>query len=220
MYESLFEWIHELTISFILCVWFIAGNARSRRKCETRSSRRKVKREAEEKAKQEAEEKKKQDAEEKAKQEAAEEKAKREAAEEKAKQEAAEEKKKAKQEAEEKAKQEAEEKAKREAAEEKAKRVAVEEKAKREAAEDKAKQEAEVRRVVEDCALIGCPLGSKWCWTSSNDDIAAGEVGTVVGIELENDKRVMVKFSKGNWFISKDYLITYEVWQERQAVRL
>ena len=57
--------------------------------------------------------------------------------------------------------------------------------------------------MAEACKEAGRPMGSQWCWISSDGDIAAGEVGTVVGIELENDKRVLVKFSKGNWPIPK-----------------
>jgi len=96
---------------------------------------------------------------------------------------------------------------------EKAKREAKE-KAKRDA-EEKAKQEAdEMRRVAEACAAMGRPMGSKWCWTSSNDTIAPGEEGTVVGY-LQDDKKVEVKFSTVTERLAPDQLITFQTWQER-----
>jgi hypothetical protein len=69
--------------------------------------------------------------------------------------------------------------------------------------------------VAEACAAVGHPMGSKWCWTSSDARIAAGEVGTVVGYSHEHGQ-VRVKFSKGTWPLAQ--LITLEAWQEREAV--
>ena len=54
------------------------------------------------------------------------------------------------------------------------------------------------------------PIGSERCWTSSDGDIAAGEVGTVVGLSAEKDKFV-VEFRKGPRQFLTDELITVEV---------
>jgi len=61
---------------------------------------------------------------------------------------------------------------------------------------------------------MGRPMGSKWCWTSSNDTIAPGEEGTVVGY-LQDDKKVEVKFSTVTERLAPDQLITFQTWQER-----
>jgi uncharacterized membrane protein YqiK len=114
-----------------------------------------------------------------------------------------------------KAKLEAEAKA-REAVETTAKREAEERE--KQAAEAKAKEEAEFTRVAEACAAMGRPMGSSWCWTLSNDDIAAGEVGTVVGI-LQEQGKVVVKFSKVTWPMAPDQLVAFEAFQKREAVR-
>jgi len=67
------------------------------------------------------------------------------------------------------------------------------------------------------CAAVDRPMGSTWCWTSSNDNIAAGDVGTVVGI-LHGHGKVEVKFSQVTWPLAPDQLIPPEEWQEREAV--
>jgi hypothetical protein len=51
-----------------------------------------------------------------------------------------------------------------------------------------------------------------WCWTSSNDKIAPGELGTVVGFN-EKFGQVKVKFSKITWCIDEDELIPHSAWQ-------
>jgi hypothetical protein len=68
------------------------------------------------------------------------------------------------------------------------------------------------------CAAVGCPVGSRRCWTLSNDAIAAGEEGTVVGV-LHGQGKVEVKFSKVSWLLAPDQLITPEAWKEREEVR-
>ena len=89
---------------------------------------------------------------------------------------------------------------------------------------------AEVKRCAEElallpetadafaCAAVGCPVGSKLCWTAKNDDIGKGEVGTVVGF-LHGQGKVEVKFSKVTWPLAPDQLITPEAWREREEVR-
>jgi hypothetical protein len=64
---------------------------------------------------------------------------------------------------------------------------------------------------------VGRPFGSKWCITFTDDDIEAGEEGTVVGF-LEEQRKVRVHFNRGIWRIAKDNLITFMAWQEREAV--
>ena len=61
------------------------------------------------------------------------------------------------------------------------------------------------------CAAMGRPMGSKWCLKSNNnnDDIAAYEVGTVVGV-LHGQGKVEVKFRKVTWFLDPGQLITAE----------
>ena len=59
------------------------------------------------------------------------------------------------------------------------------------------------------CAAVGCPVGSRRCWTLSNDAIAAGEEGTVVGV-LHGQGKVEVKFRKVTWFLDPGQLITAE----------
>jgi hypothetical protein len=61
-------------------------------------------------------------------------------------------------------------------------------------------------------ADVGRPIGSMWCWTSSNDKIAPGELGTVVGFN-EKFGQVKVKFSKITWCIDEDELIPHSAWQ-------
>ena len=67
------------------------------------------------------------------------------------------------------------------------------------------------------CAAVGCPMGSKLCWTANNDDIGKGEVGTVVGF-LHGQGKVEVEFSKVTWPLAPDQLITPEAWKEREEV--
>ena len=62
----------------------------------------------------------------------------------------------------------------------------------------------------QECARLGHPIGSQRCWTGSNGDIAAGEVGTVVGLSTEKDK-IVVEFKKGPRQFLTDELITVEV---------
>ena len=71
---------------------------------------------------------------------------------------------------------------------------------------------------VKACAAVGRPMGSTWCLKSSNDDIAAGEVGTVVGF-LHGQGKVEVKFSQVTWPLAPDQLMTLQEWQKREAVR-
>jgi hypothetical protein len=80
------------------------------------------------------------------------------------------------------------------------------------------KAKREEQKVNDACDAIGRPMGSTWCWTLSNDDIAAGEVGTVVGF-LHGQGKVQVKFSKVTWPFAPDQLITVVAWQKRIAVR-
>ena len=95
----------------------------------------------------------------------------------------------------------------------------------RQEAGEKAQREAkakQVQRVADACAKAGCPMGSKWCWISSDDDIAAGEVGEVVGYSHEH-KQVLVKFGRSGhrevtWRLAPDQLTTPEAWREREAV--
>ena len=54
------------------------------------------------------------------------------------------------------------------------------------------------------------PIGSERCWTSSDGDIIAGEVGTVVGLSAEKDK-IVVEFKKGPRQFLTDELITVNV---------
>ena len=68
------------------------------------------------------------------------------------------------------------------------------------------------------CAAVGCPMGSKLCWTANNDDITEGEVGTVVGF-LHGQGKVEVKFSQVTWPLAPDQLMTLQEWQKREAVR-
>jgi hypothetical protein len=70
---------------------------------------------------------------------------------------------------------------------------------------------------VKACAAVGRPMGSTWCLKSSNDDIAAGEVGTVVGF-LHGQGKVQVKFRSATEYFDPDQLIPLEAWK-KQAVR-
>jgi len=70
---------------------------------------------------------------------------------------------------------------------------------------------------VEACEAVGRPVGSTWCWTSSNDDIEAGEEGTVVGF-LHEDRQVEVKFSTITRPFAPNQLITAEAWQKRAVL--
>ena len=70
------------------------------------------------------------------------------------------------------------------------------------------------------CAAMGRPMGSKWCLKSNNnnDDIAADEVGTVVGV-LHGQGKVEVKFGQVTECFASDELFSLEAWQKREAVR-
>jgi len=67
------------------------------------------------------------------------------------------------------------------------------------------------------CAAVGCPMGSKLCWTANNHVIGKGDVGTVVGF-LHGQGKVEVKFSKVTSPLAPDQLISPEAWKEREEV--
>jgi len=64
----------------------------------------------------------------------------------------------------------------------------------------------------------GHPIGSKRCWISSNSDIAAGELGEVLGVtDAGLITLIRMKFAKGTWGIDKDDLLTKEKWDLKVA---
>ena len=79
---------------------------------------------------------------------------------------------------------------------------------------------AHLQRAAEEqeCARLGHPIGSQRCWTGSNGDIAAGEVGTVVGLAATEKGKIVVEFGKGSWMFSSDQLISVDEHGRRAAV--
>ena len=72
------------------------------------------------------------------------------------------------------------------------------------AAEKKAAEQAAAEKT-------GHPIGSKRCWISSNSDIAAGELGEVLGVT--DAGLIRMKFAKGTWTFLKDNLLSKETWK-------
>ena len=67
-----------------------------------------------------------------------------------------------------------------------------------------------VKAVTEEAARLGHPIGSERCLAGSNGDIAAGEVGTVVGLSATEKGKIVVEFGKNSWVFSSDQLISVE----------
>jgi hypothetical protein len=84
------------------------------------------------------------------------------------------------------------------------------------AAEEQRKRAAAAQQESEACAAAGHPMGIWRCSTSANGEIAAGELGEVVGMSADGQLRV--KFSKGTHLFLKEQLVTAEAFQLAEAV--